>query len=51
MFEIGPPRSRGWKNFRRRWTRRDGGPESWTIFMDVISVPVLSFGKCGLSIN
>ena len=25
LFEGGPPRSREWKNFGRRWTRRVGG--------------------------
>ena len=40
-FEIGCPRSRGWKNFRRRLTRRVGGLENWTIFMDVICVSSL----------
>ena len=39
-FEIGRPRSRGW-NFRRRLTRRVGGLENWTIFMDVICVSSL----------
>ena len=38
--EIGRPRSRGW-NFRRRLTRRVGGLENWTIFMDVICVSSL----------
>ena len=26
------PRSRGWKNFRRRWTSGIGGLENWTNF-------------------
>ena len=33
-FEIGRPRSRGWKNFGRSWTRRVGDLENWTVFMD-----------------
>ena len=37
-FEIGRPRSGGWKNFGRRWTRGVGGPQNWRIFMDVIRV-------------
>ena len=37
-FEIGRPRSTGWKNFGRRWTRGVGGLENWTTFMDVICV-------------
>ena len=37
-FEIGHPRSRGRKNFGRRWTRGVRGLENWTIFMDVIYV-------------
>ena len=35
-FEIGRPRSRGWKNSVRRWRRGVGGLENWTISMDVI---------------
>ena len=35
-FEIRRPKSRGWKNFGRRWKREVGGPENWTIFMDVL---------------
>ena len=34
-FEIGRPRSRGWKNFGRRWTG-SGSLKNWTIFMDII---------------
>ena len=37
-FAIGSPRSRGWSNFRRRWTRRVRSLENWTIFMDVTCV-------------
>ena len=41
-FEIGRPRSRGRKNFGRRWTRGwevlVTGLENWTILMDVICV-------------
>ena len=40
-FEIGRPRSRGWINFGRRWTRGVRGLENWTIFMDVICVSSL----------
>ena len=40
-FEIGRPRSRGWKNFGCSWTRGMGGLENWTIFMDVICVSSL----------
>ena len=36
-FEIGRPRSRGWKNFGRRWARV-GGLERWTIFVDAMCV-------------
>ena len=35
-FEIGRPRSRGWKSFGRRWTRGVGSFENWTVFMSVI---------------
>ena len=35
-FENGRPRSRGWKNFGRRWTRGVEGFGTWAIFMDVI---------------
>ena len=38
---IGRPRSRGWKNFGRSWTR-GGGLENWTIFMDVICISSLT---------
>ena len=41
-LEIGRPRSRGSKNFGRRWTRGVGGLENWTIFMDVICVLFLN---------
>ena len=41
MFEIGPPRSRRWKNFGRNWTREMGDLENWTIFMGVICVSSL----------
>ena len=34
-FEIGYPRSKGWKNFRRRWTRGVGGLKNSTIFIDI----------------
>ena len=37
-FEIGRPRSRGWKNIGRRWTKGVGGPGNLTIFIDVICV-------------
>ena len=40
-FEIGRPRSRGWKHFERRWTMGVGDLENWTIFMDVICVSSL----------
>ena len=40
-FEIGRPRSRGWKYFGSRWTR-GGAHENWTIFMDVIYVSPLT---------
>ena len=42
LFEIGRPRSRGWKNFGRISTRGVMGLENWTIFMDVICVSFLS---------
>ena len=51
MFEIGRPRSRGWKNFGCRWTREVGGLENWTIFMDVIcisSLKILKYAKSGI---
>ena len=41
-FKIGRPRSRGWNNIGRKWTRGMGGLESWTIFMDVICGPLLT---------
>ena len=41
-FEIGRPRSRGWKNFGRRWTRGVRFFENWTIFMDVIFLSPLT---------
>ena len=41
-LEIGRPRSRGWKNFGRRWTGVVGGLENWTIFQDVICVSYLN---------
>ena len=41
-FEIGRSRSRGRKNSGRRWTRGLGGPENWTIFMDVMCVSSLN---------
>ena len=40
-FEIGHPRSRGWNDFGRSWTRGVGGLENWIIFMDVICVSSL----------
>ena len=40
-FEIGRPRSRRWKDFGGRWTRRVGGLENRTIFLDVIFVSSL----------
>ena len=40
-FEIGRLRSKEWKNFGRRWTKRVGCPENWTIFLDVICVSSL----------
>ena len=40
-FEIGRPRSRGWKTVGRRWAKVVGGFENWTIFMDVICVSSL----------
>ena len=40
-FEIGLPRSRGWKKFGRRWIREVGGLENWTIFMEVICASFL----------
>ena len=40
-FEIGLPRSRGWKNFGRRSTRGVVGLEKWTIFMDFVFVSSL----------
>ena len=42
-FEIRRARSRGWKNFGRRWTRGVVGLENWRIFMDVICVSFLKF--------
>ena len=42
-FKIGRPRSRGWNNIGRKWTRVMGGLESWTIFMDVICGPSLTW--------
>ena len=44
-FEIGRPRSRGWKTVGRRWTKVVGGFQNWTIFMDVISVSSLAVVK------
>ena len=41
-FEIGRPRSRGWKNIERRWKRGLGGLENWTIFIDIICASSLS---------
>lgn len=38
MIEIGRTRSTGLENFGHTWTRRMGGFQSWTIFMDVICV-------------
>ena len=38
LFETERPRSRGWKNFGRRWMKGVGGLKNWTIFMDVICV-------------
>ena len=38
LFEIGHPRPREWKKFRRRWTEGVGGLENWTILVDVIFV-------------
>ena len=40
-FENGRPRSRRWKNFERRWTRRVWSLEISTIFMDVKCVSSL----------
>ena len=40
-FENGRPRSKGWKNFERRWTRRVWSLEISTIFMDVKCVSSL----------
>ena len=40
-FEIGHPRSRGWNDFGRSWTRGVGGLENWIIFMHVICVSSL----------
>ena len=40
-LEIRRPRSRGLKNFGRRWTRKVGGLENLTVFMDVIFVSSL----------
>ena len=40
--EIGRPRSMGWKNIGRRWTRGVGGYENWTTFMDVVCLLSLS---------
>ena len=40
-FDIGRPRSRGWKNFGCGWIRGVGGLENWTIFMDVICISSL----------
>ena len=36
-FEIGRPRSRGWKNFGRRWTG-GGCLENWKIFKNVMCI-------------
>ena len=41
LFETRRPRSRGWKNFGRRWTMGMGDLENWTIFMNFISVSSL----------
>ena len=56
LSKIGCPRSKGWKNFGRRWTRWVGGLENWTSFIDAIWVSSLisnmyKFGKatCGLT--
>ena len=40
-FEIRRPTSRGWKKFRRRWTREVKVLKNLTIFMDVICVSSL----------
>ena len=45
MFEMGRPRSRGWKNIGRRWTKGMVGLENWTILMDVIFVSSLTYSK------
>ena len=41
MSKIGRPKSRGWKNFGRLWTRGVGGLKNWTDSMDVICVSSL----------
>ena len=41
-FGIGRPRSRGWKNIGRSWTKRVGDLENWTILMDAICVSSLN---------
>ena len=35
-FEIGRPRSKGWKDFGSRWAERVEGLKNWTVFMDII---------------
>ena len=42
LYVLVCPRSRGWKNIGRRKTKRLGGLENWTIFMDVICVSSLT---------
>ena len=45
-FEIGCPRSRGWKNFLRSWSRGVEDLKNWTIFMNVICVSSLIIYLC-----
>ena len=47
-IKIWRPRSRGWKNFGRRWTREVGCLENWTILMDVICVSSLNRNNHGV---
>ena len=47
-FEIERPRSRGWKNFLRRWTKGLGGLENWKLFMDVICVSSITVKWSGI---
>ena len=51
LFEIGRPRSRGWKNFGRKWTRGVRGLKNWTTFMNVKCVSSLISFKVARVVN